>query len=106
MTDDDGNEIPISRGVLRAAARDPYELLTREQVAEWLHCSVQHVSTLTTGGKLVGIRIGKRVLIPRANLVAFIRNEPVGVTDGNWPPTPSLFDNERCHDTPTDTDPT
>lgn len=72
--------------------RDPYALLTREEVAQHLRCTKQYVTKLTRAGQLYHLRIGKRILIPRVNLEAFIRGEPVPVHDGNWPPTPSLFD--------------
>ena len=71
---------------------DPYQLLTRQEVAIHLRCTVNHVTTLTQSRKLYSVRVGKRVLVPRCNLEAFIRGEPVPVDDGKWPPTPSLFD--------------
>lgn len=75
--------------------RDPYQLLTRAEVAEHLHCSVNHVTTLTQAGTLYSVRVGRRVLVPRCNLEAYIRGEPTPAPgDGNWPPTPSLFDDD------------
>jgi hypothetical protein len=79
---------------------DPYELFTRAQIAERLHCTVGFVTELTTGRRLHSIRVGKRVLIPRASLEAFIRGEAAADTDGNWPPTMPLFDSavDGSHD--------
>lgn len=71
---------------------DPYRLLTRSEVAEYLHCTVQYVTELTTTNRLAYVRIGKRVLVPRAFLEAFIRGESATDTDRMWPPTPALFD--------------
>lgn len=73
-------------------AGDPYRLLTRDEVAAHLRCTKQYVSALTNAGKLHAVRIGKRVLVPRSDLEAFIRGDPALVSDGHYPPTPSLFD--------------
>ena len=76
-------------------ALDPYQLLTREEVAAHLRCTKQYVSALTVAGKLHTVRIGKRILVPRADLEAFIRGEPARRTDGHYPPTASLFDGDE-----------
>ena len=79
---------------------DPYALLTRDEVAAHLRCTVAHVTTLTQAGTLYSVRVGKRVLVPRCNLESYIRGEPAPrAGDGNWPPTPSLFDDDD-DDTP------
>lgn len=77
---------------------DPYALYTRAEVAAHLRCTKQYVSTLTRSGQLHCVRIGKHILVPRGDLEAFIRGEPPAVTDGQWPPTPSML-----FDTPSET---
>lgn len=75
------------------AQSDPYGLLTRKETADHLRCTVQYITELTRSGRLHSVRIGKRVLVPRASLEAFIRGEPADEhTDGHWPPTPAMFD--------------
>lgn len=71
--------------------RDPYELLTRPEAAEALRINVSYLTHLTQTGQLHSVRIGRRVLIPRLSLEAFIRGEPSPAQDGNWPGTPSMF---------------
>lgn len=70
---------------------DPYSLLTRAEVAQHLRCTVTYISELTISGALYSVKVGKKVLIPRAALEAFIRGEPQPNLDGNWPGTPPLF---------------
>lgn len=72
---------------------DPYELLTRDDVAGMLRCSLRYVTTLTSSGQLHSIRVGRRVLVPRVVLEAFMRGHPLDTANG-WPPTMSLFDTE------------
>jgi hypothetical protein len=72
---------------------DPYELLTRHDVAGMLRCSLRYVSVLTNSGQLHCIRVGRRIMVPRVVLEAFIRGESLDGANG-WPPTLPLFDNE------------
>lgn len=74
------------------AMSDPMQLLTREQVAEILQCSTQWVSRLTGRKALHSVKIGRRVLIPRGSLSAFLRGEqpPWESTRHRWPPEPEL----------------
>lgn len=76
----------------RPTQYDPYALLTREEVAKHLRCTTAYVTELTKSGELHSTKVGKRVLVPRAYLEAFIRGERgLRDDDGNWPSTPSLF---------------
>jgi excisionase family DNA binding protein len=88
----DWNNLFAALAAIDAVRFDPYQLLTRDEVAAHLRCTKQYVSELSTAGKLHTVRVGKRVLVPRADLEAFIRGEPPRHTDGRWPVTPSLFD--------------
>jgi excisionase family DNA binding protein len=83
---------------------DPYRLYTRGETAEFLRCNVSYVTELTSTGRLGSVRIGKRVLVPRAYLEQFIRGEPAADTDQAWPPTTSLFG--PAADTPESSEPT
>lgn len=78
---------------------DPYQLLTRPEVAALLRCSLPTVTNLTRSGRLHSTRVGGRCLVPRASLDAYLRGEPKALDDGNWPPTPAMFTDEgevRC----------
>lgn len=43
---------------------DSTRLLTREEVAQTLRCSLRHVDALRSQGRLRDVRLGTRVLIP------------------------------------------
>lgn len=44
------------------------QLLTREEVAQTLRCSLRHVDALRTQGRLRDVRLGTRVLIPASEI--------------------------------------
>lgn len=79
---------------------DPYQLLTRNEVAEHLRCTPEYVTELTRSRKLHSIRVGKRILVPRVALEAYIRGDKFTDTDGQWPPTTALFDLPEQPDAP------
>lgn len=79
---------------------DPYQLLTRAEAAEHLRCRPEYITELTQSGRLYSIRIGKRVLVPRAALEAYIRDDDFDGGDGCWPPTMAMFDPPETPDTP------
>jgi excisionase family DNA binding protein len=47
---------------------DSTRLLTREEVAQTLRCSLRHVDALRTQGRLRDVRLGTRVLIPMTEI--------------------------------------
>lgn len=72
---------------------DPYTLYTRQEAADLLRINLVYLTQITKSGELHSIRVGRRRLIPRASLEAYIRGEreprwdyPDVETD-----TPSLF---------------
>lgn len=76
-------------------------LLTRDEVAERLRCSITTVSRMLSSGELYSVRIQRRVLIPEEALDAWVRGEKIVADDpmrqpeaGTWPPTGSLLDSE------------
>lgn len=81
---------------LDGTPQDPYRLYTREEAADFLRVNVATVSAITTAGELHAIRLGRRLLIPRVALERFVRGEPGPIDDGQWPPTPSMFNTESA----------
>lgn len=76
-------------------------LLTRDEVAQRLRCSITTVSRMLSSGELYSVRIQRRVLIPEEALDAWVRGEQIVADDpmrqpepGTWPPTGSLLDSE------------
>jgi len=47
---------------------DSTRLLTREEVAQTLRCSLRHVDALRTQGRLHDVRLGTRVLVPMSEI--------------------------------------
>lgn len=77
---------------------DPYKVYTRAEAAEFLKVSDRWIDELVKRGELYALRSGKRTLLPRASLTAYIRGErfdPTGGITGDdtatFPATPSLF---------------
>lgn len=75
---------------------DPYALYTRDEAAQFLRVSVSWLHELIKSGQLHTIKVGRRRLIPRASLTAYIRGEKLGgglESDAldHWPPTVSMF---------------
>lgn len=70
--------------------RDPYELFRRDEAAEYLRINMSHLSKLTREKRIYSVRIGRRVLYPRAALEAFIRGEHYD-GDGRWPGTDAMI---------------
>lgn len=75
---------------------DPYALYTRQEAADFLRVSVSWLHELIKTGQLHTIKAGRRRLIPRASLTAYVRGEKIdqGIdadAAGHWPPTVSLF---------------
>lgn len=77
---------------------DPYRMYTRAEAAEFLRVSDRWIDELVKSGQLYALRSGKRTLLPRAGLTAYIRGErfdPTGGITGDdvatFPSTPSLF---------------
>lgn len=75
---------------------DPYALYTREEAAQFLRVSLSWLHELIKTGQLHTIKAGRRRLIPRASLTAYIRGEKVdqgleSEASDHWPPTVSLF---------------
>lgn len=73
-----------------------YELLTRQEAAAALRIHISTLTELTVSGKLDTVRIGRRVLIPVAELQRFIRHgdsDPIRRGDRGAIPggTPSMF---------------
>ena len=83
---------------------DPYALLTRHEVAQHLRCTVAYITELTQTRQLYSLKVGKKVLIPRAALEAYIRGDQQPDVDG-WPGTAPLFDRptRRSNGTSTET---
>jgi len=50
-------------------------LLTREDCAQLLSCSVRTIDTMLANGELPSRRIGRRRLVPRAALEQFARRD-------------------------------
>lgn len=75
---------------------DPYALYTRQEAADFLRVSVGWLHELINSGQLHTIKVGRRRLVPRASLTAYIRGDRL---DGgleadaldHWPPTVSMF---------------
>lgn len=83
---------------------DPYALYTREEAARFLRVSLGWLHEMINAGQLHTIKVGRRRLIPRASLTAYIRGEKMdqgleGDALDHWPPTASIFsalpDDER-----------
>ena len=77
---------------------DPYQVYTRAEAAEFLKVSDRWIDQLVKDGQLYAVRSGKRTLIPRAALTAYLRGQrfdPTGGLNGDdsatFPATPSLF---------------
>ena len=75
---------------------DPYALYTRDEAAQFLRVSVSWLHELIKSGQLHTIKVGRRRLIPRASLTAYIRGDKLeGGLDADaldhWPPTVSMF---------------
>jgi len=75
---------------------DPYALLTRKEAADHLRIHLATLTELTVSGALPSVRIGRRVMITRGALEAYIRGEPVdplAADDRGGLPggTPSIF---------------
>lgn len=75
---------------------DPYALYTRDEAAQFLRVSVSWLHELIKTGQLHTIKVGRRRLIPRSSLTAYIRGEKLDAgleSDAldHWPPTASLF---------------
>jgi excisionase family DNA binding protein len=54
------------------------QLLTREEVAQTLRCSLRHVDALRTQGRLRDVRLGTRVLIPMSEIHRLIADATGG----------------------------
>lgn len=75
-----------------ADPEDPYALYTRDEAAAYLRVNTATMTQLTNDGELYHLRIGRRVLYPRAALEAFIRGEKQDMSAPDlFPPTPSMF---------------
>lgn len=79
---------------------DPYALYTRQEAADHLRVSLGWFNELIKSGQIHTIRVGRRRLVPRASLTAYIRgdrvaNELDADAADHWPPTVSLFADER-----------
>jgi excisionase family DNA binding protein len=48
------------------------QLLTREEVAKLLRCSLRHVDALRSQGRLRDVRLGTRVLVPMSEIQRLI----------------------------------
>lgn len=77
---------------------DPYRVYTRLEAADFLRVSEKWLDELVKRGDLYTVRSGRRLLIPRAALTAYLRGEkfdPTGGIDGDdtatFPATPSMF---------------
>lgn len=77
---------------------DPYKVYTRAEAAAFLKVSDRWIDELVKSGQLYAVRSGKRTLLPRAGLTAYLRGErfdPTGGISGDdsatFPATPSMF---------------
>ena len=61
------------------------DVLDASGASFWLHCSLPYVRSLLRSGRLAGRRVGRRWLITRTALLAFV-NEAQGRLDSSAPP--------------------
>lgn len=81
-----------------ATTNDPYELFTREEAADFLRVHSSTVGKLARSGQLYSVRAGRRMLIPRAALEAWVRGEKFDAGQGGTRP---LIDQEGKPSAPT-----
>ena len=51
---------------------DEMRLMTKEEVAVYLHCSTHHVTHMRQAGLIKGVKFGKRWLYRKSDIEAFV----------------------------------